>query len=502
MIHNVKLCWLLCFLLSYSCEENNVSQSITVGENEIVGPGPFNSNRLFIKHGLQLLCWVGNENLDVERVDVAYYKINNNDWKLSRFKGATFFVGPTLFNKEFILNDFPETQWSMAKAPYGKHLTGGPIDYEFKNGFLQEEQLMALSRLTSLCIGDEEDYTPDLVKWTRDWFSVSRKHYPDVLLHNNQFGYGGQWNVEQLRGYVRTAKPDLLTYDAYYFLPIGEKIDYYRGAKAMAEDLMMYRNVALEGYDGTGTAPIAFGQYTQGYKQDGAYEISESELRLYYSLTWTFGGKWLNWFRWLQGNNDNGITTPTSWAMLLKDGIPGQPTKYMDWTAQANKESLAIGEHLVRLQTTNVSFKGGSEELTNGKPKNVNHWNPDNGQLLETLEATCNKRDFIGKSGDLYIGSFEIIPDHKNGDPNFFDSSEAEYFMITNALTTNHNEFSAELSQIVRFSIKKNLTTGKGIYIVNRVNGFENKIKGEPLGDRVYFEIEINGGDYAFFVLK
>ncbi|WP_157491921.1 hypothetical protein [Gelidibacter mesophilus] len=494
--------YFFCFLLSFGCSKEKDDKEDVVEKHEVIAPEPYNSNRLFIKHGLQLHCWVGSEELDVERVDAAYYKINTNDWKTSGFKGATFFTAPVLFNKSFVLKDFPNTQWSMAKAPYGKHLTSGPSGVDWENGFLVEDQLKALPRLTSVCFGDEEDYTPNLVKWTRDWFGVARKHYPDVILHNNQTGYGGQWSIDQMRGYIKTAKPDLLTYDAYYFLPIGDQIDYYRGAKAMAEDLMLYRGLALEGHDGTGREPLAFGQYTQGYKQNGNYDISESELRLYYSMTWTFGGKWLNWFRWLQGNDVNGNTEPTSWAMLLENGMPGQHTKYMEWTAKANKETSAIGDHLVRLQTKNVTFKSGSADLSNGRPENVYAWQPNNGQFLESLENTCNKDDYIGKSGDLYIGSFEIIPSHKNGDPQFFDSPDANYLMITNALTSNDNEHASELSQIVRFSLKKDVTTDKTLYIIKKSDGSEHLLNGEPADDRVYYEVEIDGGDYAFFVLK
>uniref|UniRef100_UPI0032171629 hypothetical protein n=1 Tax=uncultured Draconibacterium sp. TaxID=1573823 RepID=UPI0032171629 len=461
-----------------------------------------NTNRLFIKHGLQLSCWVGSEDLIAERVDVGYYVIDPNDWRLSGFTGATFFTAPAPFNKYFTLNEFPDTQWSMAKAPYGKHLDKGPTDYEMRNGFLNPDQKSALSRLATMCVGDEENYSHDIVKWTKQWYDVARTYYPDVLLHNNQWGYGGQWTETQMRYYIQTAKPDLLTFDAYYFLPIGEKISYYRGAKAMANDLMMYRELAMEGCDGSGEDPLAFGQYTQGYKQDGTYKISESELRLYYSMTWAFGGKWLNWFRWLQGNNHNGVTTPTSWAMLLENGMPGQPTKYMDWVAICNAESKAIGDHLVRLQTHKVSFVTGDSELTNGKPERVNSWYSSNGQIINEIKSSCISGEYEGKKGDLYLGTFNVISAERNGDPDFFASPQATYFMIVNAFTTNKDESAETLTQKVEFDISNEKLRDKSLYRISKETGTETELQGIKINDKFRYTTEIIGGGFDFFVLR
>ncbi|NPA37296.1 MAG: hypothetical protein GXO47_10655, partial [Chlorobi bacterium] len=368
---------------------------------------PYNSNRLFIKYGIQLGCWVGSENIKAERTGAAYYRIRSKDWKTSGFTSPTFFVPPRPFNKKFILEQFPESQWSMAKAPYGKRLDREPTEDEYEYGFLDDDQKKALSRLTTMCIGDEEYYSDTLITQITKWFNVARKHYPDVILHTNQFGYGGQWKIDQMRKYMRIAKPDMLTYDAYYFLPVGKKIKYYRGAKAMAEDLMLYRTVALEGHDGTGNNPIAFGQYTQGYKQGGTYEISESELRLYYSMTWVFGGKWLNWFRWLQGNEDiNGKTLPNKGGMLLENGKPGKYTKQMDWVSKCNSESKAIGNHLVRLITDNVVFIKGDKELTNGTPKNIEKWESGKLNIFNNISSKCLYGKYKNKRADIYIGTF------------------------------------------------------------------------------------------------
>lgn len=493
-------------IFCFACNKNDITPEVSPTKDSIDVILPdrpvYNTNRLFIKHGLQLGCWVGSEDLSVERKDVAYYVVRPEDWGLAGFTGPTFFTAPAPFNSDFMLNKFPESQWSMAKAPYGLHLKQGPTDYEMRNGFLNADQKVALDRLTTICIGDEENYSYNIVKWTKDWFGVIRKHCPDVLLHNNQWGYGGQWTEDQLRFYIQTAQPDFLTFDAYYFLPIGEKISYYRGAKAMADDLMMYRALAMEGIDGTGDDPLAFGQYTQGYKQDGTYEISESELRLYYSMTWAFGGKWLNWFRWLQGNDSNGETVPTGYAMLLENGMPGSPTKYMSWVAKCNSESKAIGEHLVRLQTDRVYFIKGDQDLTNGKPERVESWNDNNGQMFTSIKKVCISDKYKGRSGDLYIGTFNIIPASKNGDPAFFESDDASYFMIVNAFTTNEDERSDVLSQKIEFSIDKSKLSGKSLYLVSKEDGLEREITGEMRGGSRYYSLDIIGGGFDLICIR
>ena len=60
----------------------------------------------------------------------------------------------------------------------------------------------------------------------------------------------------------------------------------------MAGHLAEYRDLALGGWEGNKKDYMAFGQYSQGYVNEGTYKLTESQLRLYYYMTWTFGGKW------------------------------------------------------------------------------------------------------------------------------------------------------------------------------------------------------------------
>ncbi|MCG8554471.1 MAG: hypothetical protein MJD61_04165 [Proteobacteria bacterium] len=86
----------------------------------------------------------------------------------------------------------PLSQWSLAKAPDADPLRRGPTQQERASGFLRPEQLARLNHLTVILFGDEEGYSPTLVDHLRDWYEVTRRHYPHVLVHNNQWGSNGR----------------------------------------------------------------------------------------------------------------------------------------------------------------------------------------------------------------------------------------------------------------------------------------------------------------------
>lgn len=287
-----KLLAVFCLL---SCSDNNdpITEEPDPEEPgiEVVEPELFRANRIFIRHGLQLQCWVATDNYELGgKAGQPAYNLSIPDWKLTGFTGPTFY-GPPLINTSYF-KEFPDSQWAIAKAPHADQLKKGPTDYEKKNGFLSEDQLKYLDNLTTICFGDEEHYSFEVAKFLKEWYDVARRLYPDVLVHNNQ--YPNQWTRENLLTYIKLAKPDLLTYDWYYFHTWDK--DNYIGAKDMAGHLAEYRDLALGGWEGNKKDYMAFGQYSQGYVNEGTYKLTESQLRLYYYMTWTFGGKWLNWF--------------------------------------------------------------------------------------------------------------------------------------------------------------------------------------------------------------
>lgn len=137
-------------------------------------------------------------------------------------------------------------------------------------------------RLFTMCFGTGQPYDERLVARLAKAFALVHRHHRDVLVHIDQLA--GQWSEEELRSYVRTARPDLVTFSQRRFR-----------APAIYDSLAIYRKVALEGYDGSGSSPIAFGHYGAACITD---ELSDAELRLDCFAAWTMGARWISLFRW------------------------------------------------------------------------------------------------------------------------------------------------------------------------------------------------------------
>lgn len=485
------LCLMACSQKDEPSSDDNGGNS----NNQLVEPKAYNSNRLFIKYGLQLPCWVATDNFELGgKAGQPAYVLNPEDWKLTGFTAPTFF-GPPLMNISFF-NSFPQSQWSMAKAPYGDHLKRGPHPIEVDEGFLSVDQKKFLNQLVSICFGDEEEFKSEYVTYLQQWYSVTRKFYPDVLVHNNQFA--NQWSQDNMRMYLKMAKPDMIVYDWYYFH--SWDADTYRGSKDMANHLMMYRNLSLEDWNGKGENYIAFGQYSQGFVNEGTYKIKESQLRLYYYMTWTFGGKWLNWFRYLQGDGYGGATAPTDWSLLLDKGMPGHPTKYMDWVRQCNKESKHIGNYLVRLKTTDVRYVLGSKGISDGAPDKAYAFSAQQG-FLKSVKAQLVADPT--KSGDVYLGYFDIIPASESGDPGFFDNTDASFFMVTNAYTSKLEETAEPLSQQISLSIDMTGFTKKKLSWINPDSGIKEELSvKDTTNGLVTYSVTLSGGSGALLIAE
>ena len=481
---------LFCSIL-FSCSKNDPSKQDD--SEEQVQPELFKANRLLIKHGLQLQCWLATDNFEMgSQYQQPAFILNHDDWKLTGFTGPTFY-GPPLINTSFFTT-FSNSQWSIAKAPYGDQMKRGPHPEEKENGFLTNNHKNYLDRLVTACFGDEEYYSSYVIQHMKEWFSLTRKHYPEVLVHNNQ--YAGQWSEAQMRYYIAYAKPDIITYDWYYFHSWDDPN--YKGARDMAKDLALYRQLALGGLSGDGNDYIAFGQYTQGFVNEGTYKLTESQMRLYYYMTWTFGGKWLNWFRYLQGDGYGGQTNPTPWSLLLEEGIPGNPSIHMQWANKCNSESKYIGGYLVRLKTSDVFYIPGSNKYTEGAPSNVYNFNPNSGYLSEIKGSIISDEM---ESADLYLGYFNIIPTFENGDPDFFDNSEAKFFMITNAYASKTEMLAEPLSQKVKIKVKPDDIAGKKMFRINPDTGIKEEL-GKIDGIVDEYEVVIKGGSGQLFMIE
>lgn len=488
-------------LLFLGCSDKEEDLLPPDGKEDILGVEPelYRSNRILIKNGLQIQCWLATDNFELGgKAGQPAYIMQPSDWAMTGFTAPTFF-GPPLINTSFF-EHFSNNQWSIAKAPYGEHLQKGPSDYEKENGFLSENQKKYLGKLVSMCFGDEEEFSERNMYYLKDWYAVARKHYPDVLVHNNQ--YPGLWSTANLRRYVKVAKPDFITYDWYYFR--SDNNDKYIGAKDIAGHLKTYRDVALEGINGDKKDYIAFGQYIQGFVNEGTYKLTESQLRLYYFMTLTFGGKWLNWFRYLQGDGYGGATAPTNWSLLFKNGMPGQPTIHMTWANQCNKECMNLSDYIVRLKTSDVRYIAGTSNYSEGKPNNIDSFNPTTSCIKKIQGRFLDEEGVESQEGaDLYIGYFHIIPEKEQGDPSFFKNPDAQFFMITNGMASKTEQKASPLSQMITITIDLSGFKNQQFFWINTETGEkEELIAEEESTEGKIYRCSLKGGSGTLFIVE
>ncbi|WP_173002992.1 discoidin domain-containing protein [Chitinophaga sp. SYP-B3965] len=389
----------------------------------------------------------------------------NTEWSNTNMTSATFYEEPG-FNFTFMQQ--PTVNWSLAKAPYMAGLKArfpGEIDIlqrspnseELSKGYLNSMQRSALNRLTTVCFGDEENYGSDIVSWLKDWYALSHSKYPNVLVHNNQ--YGGQWTEANLRTYMQTAQPDLLTYDLYYYSP-GNTIGSPGGSlRRIFNDLHSYRKVALEGYDGNGTSPLAYGLYLPGFRLTDnevlpGYTVSESQIYGFAYAGAVMGAKWFNIFRY--------EADPSYY--FFRDGNGGFQPQYWQYVALF-KELRNLSPHLSRLISTDVRvIQGQNSNGTNAKPNNMNIWDSNAGPYITGISAvnlvagTNN-----GLKGDVIIGYFRPVHglDYTPGvSMGPIPNISQRYFMLMNGLTKPNGCCSALGSA----GIQQDTVQGKGVY--------------------------------------
>ncbi|NGP46024.1 DUF5011 domain-containing protein [Bacillaceae bacterium SIJ1] len=474
--------------------EATVTRDVIVQSDE---PSLSRASRVMIDRGLQLGIWVTG--------DDSRYTLDPEDWKDINFTSPTFYDGD--YYNETLMQALPEKDWSLSfsvqgdEAPYVK--PPGPED-----DYLTAEQREHADELVTVSFQDERHYSETLVTNLEAWFELSHEKYPNALMFGNQ--YMGQWSTEQLREYMMRAKPDLLTYDDYYFSYGGNP---YLGGSItqLYNELGRYREVALAGHDGTGNSPIAFGQYLLGFKTgetppsspnedlSNAYTITESQLNAVANATWTFGGKWATIFRWGQDHY---------WTLLLDQD--GNRTKTYEQYAEMARETRNLSPHLSRLNSTDVRLhlgqhQVGSEVKSNGKPGQVDLWEDNEHPVIKDITAQNIGVVNDELPGDVLVGFFEPLP----GTDDFFKSNDIEYFMMMNGLTHGNGlpveeqkGSGEETRQEITLTLDLNGIPRGAIKKIDRDTGNKAPVKLEKLNNELYeMTVTLDGGKADLFYI-
>lgn len=260
------------------------------------------SDRVFLNRGLMHGAWVRHDN--------DGWFPNSKLWKGSGFTTPHFYKESTGASADHtldygtgVMRGPGSDTWALARAPFGENLNGTLPDPNAD--WLTPKMRANVRNLYTVCFGDEENYSAALTTFVAAATAKLHDDFPWVLAHTNQTI--GQYLDPDMIRYVQEAKPDLLTWDWYPW----QRSNTYAGGSVSGvyRQLERYRRISQAGVDGTGTSPLAFGQYTTGFRLQppGDFEvvryqrrkhISESQINLLAYTTWAMGGKWLSLFRW------------------------------------------------------------------------------------------------------------------------------------------------------------------------------------------------------------
>lgn len=347
------------------------------------------------------------------------------------------FYDPDFRNTDFMAYN-PQATWGIAKAPHGGN---GIQDAGDPKEYLPEAMLPYASRYIDAQYGDEGGYSSSEVDAFARWYAFSKETYPQAVIHANQYD-GSAWNqLENMRHYVLTAKPDLLSFDRYYWQ--GGGVFGSGGPQAWAATSTLLstgiwrtqRQCALEGLTGDGSEPILFGQYLDTFDHNG----SQSQKSIVTSLSLASGMKWLSLFRLEINRFDGG-------SLFDEDGAPLRAY----WEVADNlSRARAMSPFLTALHHHWLAVRPGlhledGESVAGSAPTGYRmaHVDDSGEQLLAhgiaDVTATNVGTANDGLPGDVTVGMFGPLPGL--GDDalqRVFGTTKPTAFMLVNGLVAN-----------------------------------------------------------------
>jgi len=424
----------------------------------------------FLTHGLQHLAWLTTAEA-TSPDGIALPRPTARQFASSGFTQPCYYTaGPDGMYDTTYQRAAHRRLWSVAQFPTGRQQQGQPADSGHIVGppppadeLLSPAMHANLDAMFSACFGDEEGYSSQLVDWLSEYYAAMRSIAPHVLCYNNQ--WAGEWSDEQLRHYIRTSKPDLINWDSYYFAPGSPWSS--GSVTPLYSRTYRYRQLALEGLDGSGREPINFGTYTQGFQGDPwppveMYIPSESQLTLVSFVAWAMGAKLLDLFRWtwMQPYPQYGLV----------NYLDGRTTPIYRTYQQLNTAMAALSPYLTRLRTHSVSIRRGmtgdpADPRTTDK-STVPDWTPavDRNAGISNLEVTNVGGANQGLPGDVLVGTFRTLPGLSRHNLQGVVQQDSTAIMLVNALamprrdTTHWNApggSGAETRQRVRVTVHR-----------------------------------------------
>ena len=306
------------------------------------GEGKWGVNRaqaLALQYGVMMPAWVPSESYGRGGFDA-----NERD-----LTGGAFpmFYDLPIFNTAMMESLGKGAPWALAKAPTGKNSMCNMCNAGEPRDFMNEYMLPYASTLVDIQYGNEGGFNRVESECFKNWFSWSKQNIPGAVVHANSWDDPSWYRGANLSSYVENAKPDLLSWDKYYWGANGGP-----APSRVVMDLLntntwkKQREYGLKGLTGDGSSPILYGQYLD-YNWDA--NVSASEKSIVPSLGLVIGQKWFGLFRMEYNGYDRS-------SIIDHDGAP---TRSFYEFSNIFDNVTYIGNYTKAMNSTFVAYKPG-----------------------------------------------------------------------------------------------------------------------------------------------
>ena len=470
------------------------------------GDGKWGVNRaqaLALQYGVMMPAWVPSEGYGRGGFDA-----NERD-----LTGGAFpmFYDLPMFNTAMMESLGKGAPWALAKAPTGKNSMSNMCNAGEPRDFMNEYMKPYASTLVDIQYGNEGGFNRVESECFKNWFSWSKQNIPGAVVHANSWDDPSWYRDANLSYYVENAKPDLLSWDKYYWGANGGP-----APSRVVMDLLntntwkKQREYGLKGLTGDGSSPILYGQYLD-YNWDA--NVSASEKSIVPSLGLATGQKWFGLFRMEYNGYDRS-------SIIDHDGAP---TRSFYEFANIFGNVTYIGNYTKAMNSTFVAYKPGQYAARAENPtlSGYTYGNFASGDEAVAANAAVGLVDMSvtnvgsvndGLPGDVVVGYFEQLKglERAKSAEIFGDSATAPTgFMVVNALTgqtrypsylldpRTDNGSLAETAQDITLTVKKP-SAHAHLMLVNPADKTTQEVE---LGDGETSQVvltAVGGGDSRF----
>ena len=377
--------------------------------------------------------------------------------------------------------------------------------------FMNEYMLPYASTLVDIQYGNEGGFNRGESECFKNWFSWSKQNIPGAVVHANSWDDPSWYRDANLSYYVENAKPDLLSWDKYYWGANGGPAPQQVVTNLLNTNTWKkQREYGLKGLTGDGSSPILYGQYLD-YNWDA--NVSASEKSIVPSLGLATGQKWFGLFRMEYNGYDRS-------SIIDHDGAPTR--SFYEFSNIFGNVSY-IGNYTKAMNSTFVAYKPGQYAARGTAPSLSGYKYGDfaSGDEAKAANEAVGLVDMSvtnvgsvndGLPGDVVVGYFEQLKGLETAKSAeiFGDSTTApKGFMVVNALTgqtrypsylldpRTDNGSLAETAQDITLTVKKPAPNAH-LMLVNPADKTTQEVElGEGETSQVVLHA-VGGGDSRF----